>query len=98
MNPKKFQTFGWWIYPDSVPLWASWLWDFDILNIIYDELKIHCQPIAINSGYVWPKKGKKSSNKNITISILEPRDAGLAKESFNTTLQEKIYSEHDKIN
>jgi hypothetical protein len=23
-----------------VPLWASWLWDFDILNIIYDELKI----------------------------------------------------------
>ena len=23
---------------------------------IYDELKIKCQPIAINSGYVWPKK------------------------------------------
>tara|TARA_B100001540_G_C15790969_1_gene635423 strand:- start:519 stop:1220 length:702 start_codon:yes stop_codon:yes gene_type:complete len=65
---------------------------------IYDELKIHCQPIAINSGYVWPKKGKKSSNKNITISILEPIDPGLSKESFNTTLQEKIYSELDKIN
>ena len=24
---------------------------------IYEELKISCQPIAINSGYVWPKKG-----------------------------------------
>ena len=23
-----------------MPLCASWLWDFDILNIIYDELKI----------------------------------------------------------
>ena len=65
---------------------------------IYDELKIHCQPIAINSGYVWPKKGKKLSNKNITISILEPIDPGLSKEIFNTTLQEKIYSELNKIN
>ena len=26
---------------------------------IYEELKIKCQPVAINSGYVWPKKGKK---------------------------------------
>ena len=26
---------------------------------IYEELKILCQPVAINSGYVWPKKGKK---------------------------------------
>ena len=26
---------------------------------IYEELKIHCQPIAINSGYVWPKTGEK---------------------------------------
>ena len=24
---------------------------------IYEELKITCQPIAINSGYVWPKNG-----------------------------------------
>ena len=26
---------------------------------IYEELKISCQPVAINSGHVWPKKGKK---------------------------------------
>ena len=30
---------------------------------IYDTLKIHCQPVAINSGFVWPKKGKKNSKK-----------------------------------
>ena len=29
---------------------------------IYEELKILCQPVAINSGYVWPKKGKKKSS------------------------------------
>ena len=26
---------------------------------IYEELKLACQPVAINSGYVWPKKGPK---------------------------------------
>ena len=30
---------------------------------IYEELKISCQPVAINSGYVWPKRGLKTSNK-----------------------------------
>ena len=24
---------------------------------IYEELKISCQPVAINSGNTWPKKG-----------------------------------------
>ena len=32
---------------------------------IYGELKIKCQPIAINSGNVWPKKGKLKPNKTI---------------------------------
>ena len=26
---------------------------------IYQELNIYCQPVAINSGFVWPKKGIK---------------------------------------
>ena len=30
---------------------------------IYEELKINCLPVAINSGYVWPKKGSKNSNR-----------------------------------
>ena len=28
-----------WFYPVSVPLWVSWLRDFDILNLFYDEFK-----------------------------------------------------------
>ena len=38
---------------------------------IYEELKISCQPIAINSGYTWPKNGLKKSNTLLTISILK---------------------------
>ena len=65
---------------------------------IYEELKIHCQPVAINSGYVWPKKGNKNANKEITVSILEPINEGLTKDMFIETLEKKIYSELDLIN
>ena len=65
---------------------------------IYDELNIICQPIAINSGYVWPKKGVKHNNKTITISILEPIKTGLTKQEFMKILENKIYFELDLIN
>ena len=65
---------------------------------IYEELKIPCQPVAINSGYVWPKKGQKSSHKTITISILKPIAAGLPKEEFLNNLEKSIYEELDLLN
>ena len=65
---------------------------------IYDEFKISCQPVAINSGYVWPKIGKKKMNKEITVSILEPIEPGLSKEEFTSELEKKIYTELDKLN
>ena len=65
---------------------------------IYEEINILCQPVAINSGYVWPKKGPKKSNKTITISILKTIPAGLTKEEFINTLERNIYSELDLLN
>ena len=65
---------------------------------IYEELKIYCQPIAINSGYVWPKKGRKNSDKTITISILKPINANYSKEEFIKILENDIYSELNSLN
>tara|TARA_B100000989_G_scaffold218156_1_gene166290 strand:- start:540 stop:1205 length:666 start_codon:yes stop_codon:yes gene_type:complete len=65
---------------------------------IYEELNIDCQPIAINSGYVWPKQGSNNANKTITISILEPIKAGLDKEIFLKNLENKIYTELNLLN
>ena len=65
---------------------------------IYDQLQIYCQPLAINSGFVWPKYGKKNSNRTITISILKPINPGLTKEIFLNTLEKDIYSELDALN
>ena len=65
---------------------------------IYDTLKIYCQPVAINSGNVWPKNGFKKPNQEITISILKPIMPGLDKNNFLKSLEEEIYLELDLMN
>ena len=62
---------------------------------IYERAKLTCQPIAINSGYTWPKNGRKKINTKLTISILNPIEPGLDSEVFLKQLQNNIYSELD---
>ena len=64
---------------------------------IYEELNIFCQPIALNSGSVWPKNGKLKSNKTLTVSILDPISPGMNPDEFLNLLQKNIYEEIDKI-
>ena len=65
---------------------------------IYEELKISCQPVAINSGHTWPKKGSKKVNTTLTVSILDPIEPGLNKEVFLKKLESAIYLELDALN
>ena len=65
---------------------------------IYEKLNIACQPVAINSGCVWPKKGKKTPGRTITVSILPQINKGIEKEEFLKNLEEKIYLELELIN
>ena len=65
---------------------------------IYDTLKLKCQPIAINSGTVWPKNGPLVANKILTVSILKPINPDLEPKNFINLLQEKIYKELDNLN
>ena len=65
---------------------------------IYKELNIKCQPIAINSGNVWPKNGPLKANKTITISILEPINPNLNEKDFLQLVQKNIYNELDSLN
>ena len=64
---------------------------------IYEELKIICQPVAINSGYVWPKRGHKNSQRIITISILKQIHPGKPKDEFLKSLEDSIYAELDLL-
>ena len=64
---------------------------------IYETLNIKCQPVAINSGNVWPKSGMLIANKTLTISILKPIDSGIDSKQFLEILQNSIYKELDNI-
>ena len=64
---------------------------------IYKELSIKCQPVAINSGYIWPKNGALNSNKSITISILDPINYGMEAAEFTKKIESEIYKELDII-
>ena len=64
---------------------------------IYEQLNIKCQPVAINSGNIWPKNGLKKANLKLTISILNPIEPGMDKNLFLKKLQEDIYSELDRL-
>ena len=79
------------VKPDERPLFKKGV------GRVYEELNICCQPVAINSGHVWPKKGPKISNKQITISILPQIDCGMEKNEFVRKLEDKIYTELNNI-
>ena len=64
---------------------------------IYEELNIFCQPVALNSGSVWPKNGKLESNKTLTVSILDPISPGMNSDEFLNKLEKDIFEEIDKI-
>ena len=64
---------------------------------MYEELKISCQPVALNSGSVWPKKGKLRTNRTLTVTILDPIDPNMNSDEFLNLLQKNIYDEIDKI-
>jgi 1-acyl-sn-glycerol-3-phosphate acyltransferase len=64
---------------------------------IYEALNISCVPIALNSGYVWPKKGIIKYPGKITISLMEPIRPGLSRDEFIKNLEDKIYQETKNI-
>ena len=65
---------------------------------IYKELKVSCLPVAINSGYTWPKKGLKKSKTILIVSILKPIKTGLNDSDFLKKLENDIYTELNILN
>ena len=63
---------------------------------IYDALGLHCVPVALNSGKIWPKNSFLKYPGDIHISFLEPIKPGIEKNVFIKILEEKIYSEIEK--
>ena len=64
---------------------------------IYEELNIYCQPVALNSGVLWPKNGKFKTDKKLTVSVLDPIKPGMNSDDFLNMLQKNIYEEIERI-
>ena len=64
---------------------------------IYEDLQIKCQPVAINSGNIWPKSGKLKPNGILVVSILKEIEPGMERKDFLNILQNNIFQELDKI-
>ena len=64
---------------------------------IYERLNFQCVPVALNSGNVWPKSGKLSAHRSITVSILQTIPAGLNVNEFQSKIENDLYEELDNI-
>ena len=64
---------------------------------IYNDLKIACLPVAINSGKVWPKHGKLIPNQKITVSILSIFPPGIEQNILINQVEQNIYDELNRI-
>ncbi len=65
---------------------------------IYSFLNMHCIPVALNTGKVWPKNSFMKYKGDIHISFLEPIEPGKEKTVFVKEIQDKIYKEIEKLN
>ena len=64
---------------------------------IYNDLRIACLPVAINSGKVWPKSGRLKPNQCITVSILNILPPGIEQKKFANDVEQVVYKELDNI-
>ena len=64
---------------------------------IYEKLNLPCIPVALDSGKVWPKNSFMKYNGDIHISFLEPVMPGKTREDFIKEIENKIYTEINRL-
>ena len=67
------------------------------IALIYENCKVPVIPIALNTGYCWPKNSFMRYPGNVTMRILKPIEPGLPKREFLKILQQTIESEQKKL-
>lgn len=59
---------------------------------LYRDLKLPVVPVALNSGFFWPKRGILRRPGTIVLRFLPPIPAGLDRETFMAELETRIES------
>ena len=65
--------------------------------LLYDQLKVPCVPVALNSGLYWPKRSIRRHPGTIIVEFLDPIPPGLKRKNFIKRLQDSIEQASDKL-
>ena len=57
---------------------------------LYEATGLSVVPVALNSGYVWPRNSWIKYPGLVTVEFLDPIDPGLDRKSFMATLKQRI--------
>ena len=67
------------------------------IALIYESCQVPVVPVALNTGYVWPKNSFMRYPGTVTLRVLKPIEPGLPKREFLKILQERIEGEQKKL-
>ena len=65
--------------------------------ILYEQLNQPCVPVATNVGVLWPRKGIMRKPGVAVVEFLEPIEPGLERDTFMTTLEERVETRSDAL-
>lgn len=58
--------------------------------LLYDQCHVPVVPVALNSGYIWPKNSTLKYPGTVTVEFLKPIEPGLHKRAFLSELYDRI--------
>ena len=64
---------------------------------LYDQCQVPVVPVALNSGYCWPKNKIIKNKGTVTIRFLEPIPPGMPKRAFLDELYHRIETAQDML-
>lgn len=64
---------------------------------LYEQCQVPVVPVALNSGYCWPKNQVKKYAGTVTVVFLPPIEPGMNKRAFLDTLYERIETAQEKL-
>ena len=64
---------------------------------LYEQCQVPVVPVALNSGFCWPKNKTIKYAGTVTVKFLKPIEPGLPKRVFMDELYQRIETEQDKL-
>jgi len=65
--------------------------------LLYDQLKLQCVPVALNSGLYWPRRSLMRHPGTIVVEFLDPIPPGLGRAEFIARLKDRIERASDQL-